>query len=124
MYVFSVKATLISGTISADNEVNAILSGNFLTEVKQDIGSSLSSTPQRFSVTAFSDAAGNTVTARVHCDVAAVIELTEWQLEEVTAQTIQAPSEYVSTGVLSAPFHGANIDGLKYFNTLNGNTVS
>lgn len=34
------------------------------------------------------------------------------------------PSEYVSTGDLSAPYHGANVDGVKYFDTLNGNTVA
>lgn len=34
------------------------------------------------------------------------------------------PSEYVSTGVLSAPYHGAGVDGVKYFDTTNGNTVS
>lgn len=39
------------------------------------------------------------------------------QLEDVTGATIQAPSEYISTGVLSAPFHGANVDGVKYYNS-------
>lgn len=36
------------------------------------------------------------------------------QLEDETGQSIQSPSEYVSTNVLSAPFHGANVDGVKY----------
>ena len=44
-------------------------------------------------------------------------------LENVTGQTNQNPSEYVSVGVLSAPYHGLNVDGLKAFSTLNGNTV-
>jgi hypothetical protein len=47
------------------------------------------------------------------------------QEEDVTGQTNQNPSEYVSTNVLtSAPYHGANVDGVKYFDTENGNTVS
>jgi hypothetical protein len=46
------------------------------------------------------------------------------QLEEVTGQAITAPSEYVSVGVLSSPFHGAGVDGVKYYATANGNTVS
>ena len=44
--------------------------------------------------------------------------------ESVTGQSNQNPSEYVSVGVLSAPYHGANVDGVKYFDTQNGNTVA
>jgi hypothetical protein len=47
-----------------------------------------------------------------------------YQAELVNGQTNQNPSEYVSTGVLSAPYHGANVDGVKYFATQNGNTVA
>jgi len=54
---------------------------------------------------------------------AKTITVTGVQWEDVTGQTNQAPSEYVSVGVLSAPFHGANVDGVKYFAYLNGNTV-
>ena len=32
--------------------------------------------------------------------------------------------EYVSNGVLSAPYHGANANGVKYYDYLNGNTIS
>lgn len=46
------------------------------------------------------------------------------QEEPVLGQANQNPSEYVSVGVLSAPYHGAGVDGVKYFNTLNGNTVT
>jgi len=45
------------------------------------------------------------------------------QIEDVTGQTNQNPSEYVSTNVLSAPYHGAGVDGVKYFPYENGNTV-
>lgn len=46
------------------------------------------------------------------------------QMEDVTGQSNQNPSEGVSNGVLSAPYHGAGVDGCKYFTTQNGNTVS
>ena len=46
------------------------------------------------------------------------------QVEDVTGQSNTNPSEYVSVGVLSAPYHGANVDGVKYFSQQNGNTVA
>lgn len=46
------------------------------------------------------------------------------QIENVTGQSNQNPSEYVSVGVLSSPFHGAMVDGVKYFPYQNGNTVA
>jgi hypothetical protein len=48
------------------------------------------------------------------------------QLEDVTGQSIQTPSEYVSTNVLNTiPYHGANVDGVKYFDTdINGIAIS
>ena len=53
-----------------------------------------------------------------------VVEVWHPQAEISTGQSNQNPSEYVSTNVLSSPFHGAGVDGVKYFKTLNGNTVS
>lgn len=44
-------------------------------------------------------------------------------VENVTGQANQNPSEYVSNGVLAAPYHNAGADGVKYFNYQNGNTV-
>jgi len=44
--------------------------------------------------------------------------------ESTVGQSNQNPSEYVSVGVLSAPYHGCGIDGVKCFKTLNGNTVT
>ena len=46
------------------------------------------------------------------------------QLENVTNQTNQNPGEYVSTDALSDPWHNAGVDGVKYFDTENGNTVA
>jgi hypothetical protein len=46
------------------------------------------------------------------------VDATYAQLEDITGRTDQTtPSEYVSVGVLSAPFHGAGVDSVKYFNT-------
>lgn len=46
------------------------------------------------------------------------ISVCRMQLEDVTGQSIQTPSEYVSTNVLTtAPFHGSNVDGVKCFKT-------
>ncbi len=39
------------------------------------------------------------------------------QLENVTGQADQTASEYVSVGVLSAPYHGLAVDGIKAFPT-------
>lgn len=55
---------------------------------------------------------------------ASVAAANDLQLEDVTGQSNQNPSEYVSVGVLSAPYHGLNVDGLKAFAALNGNTVA
>ncbi len=48
------------------------------------------------------------------------------QLEDVTGQSVQTPSEYVSTNVLTAaPYHGSNVDGVKCFKTdISGNPIS
>ena len=55
---------------------------------------------------------------------ASVAALATIQLENATGRTdTTTPSEYVSVGVLSSPYHGANVDGIKYFATENGNSV-
>ena len=57
-------------------------------------------------------------------DTASSIDVWGAQLEDVTGQANQNPSEYISTNVLSAPYHGAGVDGVKYFPYRNGNTVA
>ena len=48
-----------------------------------------------------------------------------YQHEDVTGQSVQTAAEYVSTNVLSSPFHGAMVDGVKYFDTdISGNQLS
>jgi hypothetical protein len=43
---------------------------------------------------------------------------------DLTGRTNKTPSEYVSNGILSVPYHGVGVDGVKCFATYNGNTVS
>ena len=50
-------------------------------------------------------------------DAAITFDLAECQLEDITGYDSSYVPEYVSVGVLSAPFHGAGIDGAKYFET-------
>jgi hypothetical protein len=45
------------------------------------------------------------------------------QYERPIGQANQNPSEYVSNGVLSAPYHGAGVDAVKWFSTVNANVV-
>jgi len=53
------------------------------------------------------------------------ISICRMQLEDVTGQSVQTPAEYVSTNVLSSPFHGAMVDWVKYFDTdISGNQLS
>lgn len=58
-----------------------------------------------------------TCTAGTFIITASVADLVDIQVEAVTGQSDQTASEYVSVGVLSAPFHGAGVDGCKYFTT-------
>ena len=49
----------------------------------------------------------------------------EMQMEDVTGQSDTSFGWYVSTNVLSSHFHGAMVDGVKYFDTdVNGNAIS
>jgi len=65
-----------------------------------------------------------TITAGTLIVTASVAVLVDLQVENVTGQTNQNPASYVSKGVLPAPYHGAGVDGVKYFTTENGNTVA
>jgi hypothetical protein len=47
----------------------------------------------------------------------------DFMLEQVSGQRNQNPSEYVSKGVLSAPYHGAGIDGVMYSDKYNPHWV-
>lgn len=83
-------------------------------------------TRQRFSFLATMTADGSEVRPNITnaSDAAArTIHVSEIQFEEVTGQSNQNPSEYVSVGVLSGDYHGAGVDSVKYFAYGNSNTV-
>ncbi|MEE9532730.1 MAG: hypothetical protein V3W52_17260 [Syntrophobacteria bacterium] len=123
-FVFRVSVRKISGTISSDASLQIRLQGDAVTPGVGNIGSEVTGSVQVFSVEAETDAAGTSLSAAIRWDDSGVLEITKWQVEEVTGQAIQTPSEYVSNGVLASPYHGAGIDGVKNFNYANGNTVS
>lgn len=54
---------------------------------------------------------------------ASLAALANISLANTTGQSNTAPGDYVSVGVLSAPYHGFGADGVKYLRTTNGNTV-
>lgn len=65
-----------------------------------------------------------TITAGTLIVTASVATLVDLQVEFSTPRAdTTTPSSYVSIGVLSPPFHGANVDGVAIFETLNGNGV-
>jgi len=88
-----------------------------------DITSQVTTSWKRFATTAASHASGSVVNPRIDTSGDA-IAIWHPMMEQVTGQTNVAPSEYVSVGVLAAPFHGAGVDGVKFFQTLNANSVS
>jgi hypothetical protein len=50
-------------------------------------------------------------------DGAGYVWLREAQCEDISGQSWQGASEYVNVDVMSAPYHGANVDGVRYFVT-------
>lgn len=56
-------------------------------------------------------------------------EIDVWhpQIEDISGASNQAPGEWVgfsTWGPGSSPYHGANVDGVRYFDTENGNSVA
>jgi len=90
-----------------------------------DITASLTSSWNRFYVTTSSESDTSGVVIPLYIVKSGdSVDIWGIQIEDITGQANQNPSEYVSTNVLSAPYHGANVDGVQYFDTYNGNTVS
>ncbi len=94
-----------------------------INNVSVDITAVVTSSWQRFNTT--TTATGTTGFSYILISTLGdAVDVAFPQIEDVTGQSNQNPSEYVSVGVLSAPYHGAGVDGVKNFNTLNGNTVA
>jgi len=114
-----------SGTVY----VYAQLFGGTVEYFSQSFSITLTSTPTRYSYTGTTAQSGHTgailVISRGSTGTATTVTANYAQLENVTGQANQNPSEYVSTNVKTAfPYHGAGVDGVKYFDTQNGNTVA
>ena len=84
----------------------------------------LTASPVSYSVSRViaAGAVGFTVEIR-EAGAAVSVTYREGWVDDVTARPNQNPSEYVSAGVLSTPFHGLNVDGVKLFEAANGNSV-
>ena len=62
--------------------------------------------------------ASNSARSQTYVGSGSTIRVAAFQIEDITGQSILAPAEYVSTNVLNAfPYHGAGVDGVKYFDT-------
>lgn len=108
----SVWIRLVSGTVSSDAALQLFVRGTAIDGAAiQAIGDTVTSTAQRFSVLANTDAAGTVVSPEVRWDDAGVLEITKWQLEEVTGQLNQNPGPYVSTGVGTGSEKNTGADG-------------
>ena len=128
--VISGKTYAISFTIKAGTKTGTIVVRDASGRLGADIAVSLPAVETRYSYTRTATSTGVSTwgydnRASVGGDgLAGSIIVTSNQIEDVTGQSNQNPSEYVSVGVLSAPYHGANVDGVKYFSYENGNTVA
>lgn len=62
--------------------------------------------------------ASNSARGQTYSGSGSTIRVAAFQIEDITGQSILSPAEYVSTNVLNTfPYHGAGIDGVKYFDT-------
>lgn len=122
---FSVGQTLVySITVSGSGSFNMILyKGDGTTLTSRTIA--LSGTQTRYSVIGTNTTAGATGgVGIVSVGTAATVNVHNIQLENVHGQSNQNASEYISCGVLAAPYHGAGgADCVKYFDYKNGNTT-
>jgi hypothetical protein len=117
-------ATIVSAFwLRRNTGTGAVNLFNYQGNSSADITSALSSTWKRFSI----KSTAASTSCYVGIDVAVSgdkIEIWSPLVENVTGQSNQNPSADVSIGVLSYPYHGAGVDGVKYFTTTNGNTVA
>lgn len=103
----------IANPDAASNTSDITIAANTLTRISSNVTTNLVGILSRIGLFQ------NTTTAFLDGDW---IEIAGIQYEEVTNQTKQVASEFVSVG-LSEEF-GTNVDGVKYFSTENGNSVS
>lgn len=82
---------------------------------------------QRFGFNNANVTTGNATRAalvyRINATSVTNIQVWHPQLEYVSGATNSNPADYVSVGVLAAPWNGAGVDGVQYFPNSNGNTL-
>ena len=124
-FIAAFDITLVSGTISSNSAVKLGIIGNGTgSGTNRSIGDQVDGTTKRFMTNVWpSNVGGWRVEPAVYCDDAVTLRIERWQLMRVKAGQPFIIGDYVSTGIESAPYHGANVDGVQYFETLNGNTV-
>ena len=136
IYLPDVAAQFDEFTVSAGFNVSSYFvrttsgTGQFRIRIGGNFSGNLTATTswQRFCYTnASAVGTGNTARSLQSNNVgdAVTIQMCMPLCENVNGRTdTTTPSEYVSKGVLSTPYHGANVDGVKYFSTENGNSVA
>lgn len=117
-YVGSVILSVPSGTADITLSVNRIYGGDY---EYSSIAIVVTDVPTRFSIAHTYVQNHTTISVSITGSDIPVLTCTKWLFEEVTGQSNQNPSEYVSNGL--GEEHGCGVDGVKYFPYKNGNTV-
>jgi hypothetical protein len=117
-----VAATSATLAVAATNTVTLVRAETVTFSMGAGTGTATFSGTSGASGTLTASAGGRTevtktCTAGTFIITASVATLVDIQVEVVSGQADQTASEYVSVGVLSAPFHGAGVDGCKWLNT-------
>lgn len=119
----------LSANLSVSFTVNAnVLAGEHVISMGPGSGTATFGGSAGVTGTLSANASSRTAVQKTATDgvisiTASVSALADLQIESVAGQANQEPSEYVSAGVLTEPWHGAGVDGVKYFATENGNTL-
>lgn len=119
----------LSSNLAVSFTVNAnVLAGEHVISMGPGSGTATFSGSSGVTGTLSANASSRTAVQKTAIDgvisiTASVAALADLQIESVAGQANQEPSEYVSNGVLTEPWHGAGVDGVKYFATENGNTL-
>jgi hypothetical protein len=112
-YLFAIKVRRVSGTISADSDVSLTLDGTTL-----NIGTEITDSDQIIQVRATVSTAGSKT---VRISIASGITL---NVEYAHVEQIQDTSDVFGGEVLSGTEYNANVNGVRYFSTANGNSVN
>lgn len=117
---FDLSAGTVSGGTAGAGSISSLWNGWYRVSMKFTATSSGSNAVNLITITS-----GSSARAQSYLGTGVWFYASAAQLEDVTGQSIQTVGDYVSTNVLSSPFHGAMVDWVKYFDTdLLGNKLS